>query len=72
MQMQEASADIPVIVPNNSGQINITFSYYMLNENRAELKNRAEKLRERRSLIAGIPPKWVCQGVLCVAFVFVF
>lgn len=36
--MQEASVDIPVIVPNNSGQINITFSYYMINETRAELK----------------------------------
>lgn len=36
--MQEASVDIPVIVPNNRGQINIIFSYYILNENRAELK----------------------------------
>lgn len=38
MQIQETSVDIPVIVSNNSGQINITFSDYMINENREELK----------------------------------
>lgn len=38
MQIQETSADITVIVSNNSGQINVTLSDYMINENRAEIK----------------------------------
>ena len=48
--MQEASADIPVIVPNNRGQINITFSYYMLNENRAEFKKIGHRNLEKGDL----------------------
>lgn len=38
MRLRETSVDIPVIVSHNSGQINITFPDYMINENRAELK----------------------------------
>lgn len=38
MQIQETSADITVIVSNNSWQINVTLSDYMINENRAEIK----------------------------------
>lgn len=50
MQVQEACADIPVIVSNNSGQINVTLSDYMINLNRAEIKkNSAGKLRKSRS-----------------------
>jgi hypothetical protein len=49
MQVQEACADIPVIVSNNSGQINVTLSDYMINLNRAEIKNSAGRLRKSRS-----------------------